>query len=34
MKKLLDDLNPEIIRLSALRKTSIESVYIGYDYRG
>jgi len=34
MKKLLDDLNPEIVRLSMLRKTSTESVSIGYDYRG
>jgi len=32
MKKLLDDLNPEIVRLSALRKTSTESVSIGYEY--
>ena len=34
MKKILDDLNPEIIRLSALRKTTTESVSFGYDYRG
>ncbi|PIV69044.1 MAG: hypothetical protein COS08_05445, partial [Euryarchaeota archaeon CG01_land_8_20_14_3_00_38_12] len=34
MKKILDDLNPEIIRLSTLRKTSPGSVSVGYDYRG
>ena len=33
MKKILDDLNPEIIRLSALRKTTTESISFGYEYK-
>jgi len=33
MKKILDDLNPEIIRLSTLRKTSPGSVSVGYEYK-
>jgi len=33
MKKILNDLNPEIVRLSALRKTSPGSVSIGYEYK-
>ena len=33
MKKILDDLNPEIVRLSTLRKTSPGSVSIGYEYK-
>ena len=33
MKKILNDLNPEIVRLSALRKTSPGSVSIGYNYK-
>ena len=33
MKKILNDLNPEIVRLSALRKTTPGSVSIGYEYK-